>query len=252
MQHASKYQISENWLILEHFWEHFNYCTALWKVSWAVGAGDHTTCSGLSWWFWLMFPSSLLMRLKTQTCYPQMQRGSRPNESIWHVFFVLCELPFEKGLEWLVCKTSSLCNSIWPFSRFVLITCSPNLSFIDLCRRGAAMPTRRLLRIHQIFPEDQKDIELNPFEVLYGNYSLAFSGSWQIVGSNRWKSLIFQGNYWVCPPPSNGDHQDSYIFSMGSLFTVTFHWYPGWGILHKHTSWFTTNWWSVHCYGRLP
>ena len=87
MQHASKYQISENWLILEHFWEHFNYCTALWKVSWAVGAGDHTTCSGLSWWFWLMFPNSLLMRLKTQTCYPQMQRGSRPNESIWHVFF---------------------------------------------------------------------------------------------------------------------------------------------------------------------
>ena len=61
--------------------------TALWKVSWAVGAGDHTTCSGLSWWFWMMFPSSLLMRLKTQTCYQQMQRGSRPNESIWHVFY---------------------------------------------------------------------------------------------------------------------------------------------------------------------
>ena len=53
------------------------------------------------------------------------------------------------------------------FSGFVLVTCSPNVIFIDL-PQGGSNANAEASSIHQSFPKIQKDIELNPFEGLNG------------------------------------------------------------------------------------
>lgn len=112
MQHASKYQISEDWLILEHFWEQFQLqlCEKFlgpWVQ--AIIRPARASVDGSGWCFPVPFVWGSRLRLVTSKCGEEAGQMNQLDM----FFLVLCELPFDKGLEWLVCKTSSLCNSIW-------------------------------------------------------------------------------------------------------------------------------------------